>query len=192
MNINTEYQQFKRAIKLNRLLFAIFAYVATILVYNFGVLQPMKDNYKELKERKREIEDLYIDTRALDMDELIQKLSFQREDLIYQIEGIEGRLVPAIEKKIVWTEIQNLAKKNDLTVLSFTNQEDRDQKLSNMTKQFLKIKLNGQFYKFINFLLDLDEFRYLVLVHDFKITNNIDADKNLNIHLEIYIFVSEN
>lgn len=191
MNLKTEYQQFKRIVKLGQLLIAIFVYLGAILFYNFFVLQPMKDSYVELKERKKEIEDIYVESRALNMEELIQNLSFQREDLIYQIEGIENRLVPSIEKKIVWSEIQNLARKNDLTVRSFVHQEEKNQKIMTMTKQFLHLKLNGQFYNFINFLLDLEDFRYLTLIHDFKILNQIDAKKNLNIQLDIFVFVAE-
>ncbi len=191
MNLKTEYQQFKRIVKLGQLLIAIFVYLGAIFIYNFFVLQPMKDSYAELKERKKEIEDIYVESRALNMEELIQNLSFQREDLIYQIEGIENRLVPSIEKKIVWSEIQNLARKNDLTVLSFVHQEEKNQKIMTMTKQFLHLKLNGQFYNFINFLLDLEDFRYLTLIHNFKILNQIDAKKNLNIQLDIFVFVAE-
>ncbi|MFZ5516133.1 MAG: hypothetical protein ACOY90_05815 [Candidatus Zhuqueibacterota bacterium] len=191
MGWKSEYSQVKRSLKLNRLLFGILAYIAVVVIYNFAVLQPMIDNSRELKKRKKAIEDLYVDTRAIDLDELIQKLSFQREDLIYRMEGIESRLVPAIEKKIVWSEIQNLARKNDLTVLSFANPEDRDQKLLNITKQFLQLKLNGQFYNLVNFLLELDEFRYLARLHSFKIVNPHDTKNNLIVDLAIFIYISE-
>ena len=155
------------------------------------LLEPLVDNYKDLKNRKKEIEDIYVDTRTIDLDNLLKRMKLKKEYLLNKRENIDKRIVPAIEKKIVWAEIETLLENNNLEIISVVPLKQTSMKVHNIIKQRLKLKFKGRFINVVKLLYDLDNFRYRTYVESMNINNNVSTSNQIYIQLLLCIIVSD-
>lgn len=179
----------KNLFKLHWMLLAIFVYSGTIAAGNFFIIKPQLIRYNDLKEQKKNLDNIYLKIRSTDIEQALKNLDTKLKICQSLKSSFESRVANEKEFSALLGELNYIVKKSELRLNSIAPMKKGEKIFGKYYKQPINIKFRGSYSRFLSFLNNLEKSRYWLLIDSFSISPDSRDPANYNFDVVIFSIV---
>ncbi len=160
---------------------AIGVYLAFIATCHFLLLNPQIKRYAELRQKQSALNELYLQVRAADIERILNALQKEANYLQNAKQTFTQRCLPRGDFSRVINDLNRLAQKNKLKVLSIDPLTTSDKTGANYPKIRFALRLSGSYAQALNLLNDFRNMLYWLLIDNLSIVYSQPPESTINL-----------
>lgn len=160
---------------------AIGIYLGFIAACHFLLLNPQIKHYSDLRQKQSSLNELYLQVRAADIERILNALQQEANYMLSAKQYFAQRCLSPGEFSNVINDLNRLAQKNKLKVLSIDPLSNPGKVLNNYQKKLVALRLTGSYEQVLSLLNDLRNMPYWLLVENLSIVYSQPPESIINL-----------